>query len=130
MAGLKPLLSPENSIVAAAATIGIVAGIYALDVGPVSTVHMTATGGPEAGAAASTIRKAGWTSLVAVGAITLLARDPNILIMGGAAIIAFHAHYRHSALVNPGTGQIEAPGPAAYAPAEYVTPRALQPVAS
>lgn len=111
---IKSILKPENSVVAGLATVGLVAGVYQLDVGPVSQVHASDAGH---GANTAGIKKAGYTSLVLVAGITLLARDPNIAILGGAAIIAFHSHYRHANLVNPQTNQVEGPGPAAYQPA-------------
>lgn len=110
----KSILKPENSIVAGLATVALVAGVYQLDVGPVSQVHASDAGH---GANTAGIKKAGYTSLIMVAGISLLARDPNIVILGGAAIIAFHAHYRHANLVNPQTNMLEPQGPAAYVPA-------------
>ena len=107
----KSILKPENSIVAGLATIALVAGVYQLDVGPVSQVHASDAGH---GANTAGIKKAGYTSLILVAGVSLLARDPNIVILGGAAIIAFHAHYRHANLVNPQTNLMEPLGPDAY----------------
>jgi hypothetical protein len=123
MADFKSVLKPENSIIMGAATVGIVAGIYQLDVGPVSQVQASDAYHP---ANSSTIKKAGYTALVAVAGLALLARDPNIVILGGAAIIAFHAHYRHANMVNPGTGLMESPGATAYQPAQNTVPASLQ----
>lgn len=110
---IKSILSPENSVVAGLATVGLVAGVYALDVGPVSQVHASDPNHPSN---SSGIKKAGYTSLIMVAGISLLARDPNIVILGGAAIIAFHAHYRHANMSNVATGQLEpSAGPSAYA---------------
>ena len=114
MATFKSVLKPENSIGAGLATIAIVAGIYQLDVGSVSQVHASDA---YHGANTAGIKKAGYTSLITVAGISLLARDPNIVILGGAAIIAFHAHYRHAHAVNPGTNMVESPGASAYTPA-------------
>lgn len=108
---VKSITSPEGSLVLGAATIAIVAGIYQLDVGPVSQVHLSDAYHPSN---TSGIRKAGYTSLIAVAGLAVLARDPNIVILGGAGIIAFHAHYRHANMVNPGTGEAEGPGATAY----------------
>ena len=116
---IKSVLKPENSIIAGVATIALVAGVYQLDVGPVSQVHASDAGH---GANTAGIKKAGYTSLIMVAGISLIARDPNIVILGGAAIIALHAHYRHANLVNPNTNMVEAPGPAAYVPAGPGTP--------
>jgi hypothetical protein len=123
MAGFKSVLKPENSIVAGVATIAMVAGIYQLDVGPVSSVTASE---PYTVPASAAIKKAGYTSLVLVAGIALMARDPNIVILGGAAIFAFHAHYRHANMSDPGTGDIVPPGPAAYSPAQNVVPMAYQ----
>lgn len=111
---IKSILKPENSIVAGLATVGLVAAMYQLDAGPVSQVHASDA---YHGANTAGIKKAGYTSLVLVAGVSLLARDPNIVILGGAAIIAFHAHYRHANMVNPGTNMVESPGLTAYTPA-------------
>lgn len=107
----KSVLSPENSLVMGAATVAIVAGIYQLDAGSVAQVHASDAYHP---ANSTGIKKAGYTALIAVAGIALLARDPNIVILGGAAIIAFSAHYRHANMVNPGTGMVESEGASAY----------------
>jgi hypothetical protein len=119
MPGIKAVFKPENSIIAGLATIALVAGVYQLDAGSVAQVHASDAGH---GANTAGIKKAGYTALVMVAGITLLARDPNIVILGGAAIIAFHAHYRHADMVNPATNMVEAAGPAAYTPAGPGTP--------
>jgi hypothetical protein len=108
---IKSIFKPEDSVVAGLATVGLVAAVYQLDAGSVSQVHASDSYHPSN---TSGIKKAGYTSLIMVAGISLLARDPNIVILGGAAIIAFHAHYRHANMVNPGTGQMEAPGASAY----------------
>ena len=120
---MPSILKPENSIIAGLATVAIVAGIYQLSAGPVSQVHASDAYHP---ANSSAVKKAGYESLIAVAGIALLARDPNIVILGGAAIVAFHASYRHANMVNPGTGQVESPGPAAYANAQNVVPFTAQ----
>jgi hypothetical protein len=108
----KSLLKPEGSIILGAAVIGIVAAIYELNVGSIAQVRHSPSNLP---ANTSSIKKAGYTSLVAVGGIALLARDPNIVILGGAAIIAMHWGARHADMVNPASGKMEADaGPSAY----------------
>ncbi len=111
---LKPLVSAEGSIVLGVATIAAVYSIYQLDVGPVSQVQMTDANHP---ALETSRKKAGYTSLIMVTALALIARDPNVVILGGGAIIAMEAHYRHAIMSDPQTGAIVPPGPAAYAPA-------------
>lgn len=119
---IKPLLSPEGSLTMGAATIGIVYGLYQLDCGPVSMAQATPVGGPEARSLSVSRKKAGWTALVTVAGIALIARDPNIVILGGATIIAMEAHYRHAIMSDHETGNLVAPPDAAYQPAENVVP--------
>ncbi|SRR6266568_1506990 len=110
---LKPRLSGENSIIASLATVALVLGVYNMKIGPVADVHAT---NPGDGNTQAAIRKAGWTAITAVAALTLLAKDPNIAILGGAALIAEELSYRHALMTNPGTGQITLT-PQAYQPA-------------
>lgn len=100
----KPILSGENSIITSLATAAVVGGIYTGEVGPVSDVHATDAGDINVGAS---IRKAGWKAVILVGTMWLLARDHNILILGGATIIAEELSYRHANMTEPGTGQIQ-----------------------
>lgn len=109
----KPRLSGENSIIMSLAAVGLVVSIYNMKVGPVSDVH--ATDANDINMAAS-VKKAGWESVAAVAGVTLLAKDLNIAILGGAAIIAEELSYRHALMTHPGNGQI-AVTPAAYQPA-------------
>ena len=119
----KSVLTPEGSIVAGLATVGLVAAVYQLDVGQVSSVQLSPAYDNAAG---MSIQKAGWTSLALVAGIALLARDPNIAILGGAAIIALHAHYRHAHMTDDQTGQLVPPGPSAYQAAQNIVPAAMQ----
>lgn len=118
----KSLLTPEGSITMGLATVGVVYGLYQLDVGPVSMAQATPAGGPESNALKASRKKAGYTSLVAVAGIALIARDPNIVILGGATIIAMEAHYRHAIMADHQTGQLVPPSDAAYQPAQNVIP--------
>lgn len=101
---IKPRLKAENSIIASLGVAGLVIGVYQGMVGPVSDVH--ATGANDLNMQAS-VRKAGWASVVTVSAVGLLARDPNIIILGGIAIIVEEVMYRHAIFTNPATGQIQ-----------------------
>jgi hypothetical protein len=109
----SPRISGDNSIITSLATVAVVVAIYQAKIGPVSDVHATA---PNDGNIAASIHKAGWESLGVIAAISLLAGDLNIVILGGAAVIAEELSYRHANMTNPGTGQI-AVTPQAYAPA-------------
>lgn len=108
-AGYKPA---DSITIALAAAIGVTV-IYDSKIGPVADVHASHSGDPSINAS---IRKAGWESWLLVAALTLLSRDLNVAILGGAAVIAEHTMYLHAEMSNPANGQIEV-SPEAYQPA-------------
>lgn len=120
---MKSILKPEDSIVAGVAVMAAVVGIYEIGVGPVSVAHATRENSP---ILAASRKKAGWTAVIAVAGISLLAKDPTIAILGAATIMAMELHYRHAIMVNPVTGTVTPPGPAAYQPAQNVVPLQAQ----
>lgn len=107
--GYKPA---DSMTIALGTAIGVIA-IYGSKVGPIADVSATHTGDPSINSA---IKKAGWTSWLLVAGMTILSRDLNVAILGGAAVIGEHSMYLHAELANPGTGQIEV-NPEAYQPA-------------
>src|ERR1044072_4836742 len=112
----KSVLKPEGSIVAGIATVGAVYGIYQLNVGPVSQAQATTANHP---VLESSRKKAGYTAFIFVAALTLIARDANIGILGGGTIIAMELAYRHGIMANPESGKMQNPNPStAYEPAE------------
>ena len=114
MAGFKPNVSAEGSLVLGLAVVAAVYAVYQLNVGSVSGAQMTDANHPILDMSR---KKAGYTSLVLVAGLGLLARDPNVVILGGSAIIAMEASYRHAIMSHPQTGQIIPPTLASYAPA-------------
>lgn len=122
----KPLVGIEGSLTLGAATIGLVYGIYQIDCGPVSVAQATPVGGSEARSLSTSRKKAGYTALVLVSGIALLARDPHIVMLGGATIIAMEAHYRHAIMADHETGNLVAPPAADYQPAQNVVPISQQ----
>ncbi len=109
----KPRLSGENSIIMAAAAAGIVYAIFTQKIGPVADVHATGARDGNMGAA---IRKAEWTSIISVAALTLLAQDLNVAIIGGGAVLLEQLSYRHAWMASEANGQIQVT-PQSYAPA-------------
>lgn len=109
----RPRLSGDNSIITSLAVVAVVVGIYQAKVGPVADVHMT---GANDGNINAAIKKAGWEAIAVVAGIALLAGDMNIIILGGAAVVAEELSYRHANMTNPATGSIQLT-PQAYAPA-------------
>jgi len=116
----KSILKPEGSTMAGLATIGAVFAVYQLNIGNVSQAAATDANHPVLN---SSRKKAGYTSLALVAALTLITRDANVGILGGGTIIAMELSYRHGIMSNPATMKIENPNPAtAYQPAENVIP--------
>lgn len=113
MAEFKSMLTPEGSIVAGLAVAGLVVAVYEHQLGSVASVHNTDAAHP---ATKSAVRTAGWESLGLVAAVALLARDPNIMILGAAVIIAEDVRYKHAIMASPDTGMLQV-SPASYASA-------------
>lgn len=120
----KSVLKPDASTMASLATAGTVFAVYQLNVGSVSEAAATDANHP---VLASSRKKAGYTALALVGALTLITRDANIGIMGAGSIIAMELAYRHGIMANPQSMTMQNPNPnAAYEPAENVIPFAYQ----
>jgi hypothetical protein len=116
MTDLKSRLSPENSMVAGIAVIGLVIANYNLHNGSIAAVQATDAWHPALG---TSNKKSGYSSLVLVAGISLLAKDPNIFILGMAAIVAMHSSMIHAIAVEPAQNQMVAPNTGtAYEPAQ------------
>lgn len=120
---IQSVLRPEGSIVAGLATVALVYSVYQLNVGDVASAAATDAHHP---LLESSRKKAGWTSLALVAGVALLAKDPNIVILGGAAVVGMEASYRHAIMQDPNTGIIVAPPAKRYQPAENVVALPLQ----
>jgi hypothetical protein len=124
MAGLfsKSILKPEGSVMAGVATVAAVYGVYQLNVGATSTAQASDANHP---ALEISRRKAGYTALVLVSALTLITRDGNVGVLGFGTIAAMEISYRSAIMAHPETGQLQAPTATAYQPAENVYPMAV-----
>ena len=120
----KSILKPEASTVAGLATVGTVFAIYQLNLGSVATATATESNHPVLN---SSKKKAGYTALLAVAALTLITKDANIGILGGGTIIAMELSFRTGIMQNPSTLKLDNPSPGAmYEPAENVIPMYAQ----
>jgi hypothetical protein len=102
----RSILKPSESTMASAATVGFVIAIYQMNLGTGAQVHATDANHP---VLESSRKKAGYTALAGVTALTLLTRDVNIGILGGGTIIAMELTNRHAIMANPITGKMESP---------------------
>ena len=116
---IKSILKPEGSVIAGLATIGAVYGVYQLNLGTVAEVHATEPNHP---LLEFSRKKAGYSSLVLVGGLTLLTKDANVGILGGLAIIAMELAYRHGIMADTNSGKMVAPSLNSYEPAQNVVP--------
>lgn len=105
-----PGYKPADSLTISLATAAGVMVIYNAKVGPVADVHASIPGDISINAS---IKKAGWEALALVAAMTLLSRDLNTTILGGAAIILEHTMHLHAEMASPASGEVT-PSPAAY----------------
>jgi hypothetical protein len=120
----KSILKPDASTMAGLATAGTVFAIYQLNVGSVSQAAATDPNHP---VLANSRKKAGYTALAAVAALTLITKDANIGILGAGSIIAMELVYRHGIMADPNSLKMQNPNPAAaYEPAENVLPFTYQ----
>lgn len=103
MPELKSILKPQDSIVSGLATVGVVYGIYAVSLPNHATMHAT---NPYDNNLESGRKKFVTTAIAVVGAITLLTKDVNIFILGGAATIILDTHAKHAMATSPDTGEI------------------------
>lgn len=110
---------PADSLVMAGATVGLVIAVYNGGLGSMAVAHAT---DPHDVNLMGAKRKAGWTALAAVAGIALMARDANVVILGGASIVAMELGFIHAIHSNTATGRLENPGKNAYAPAQNVVP--------
>lgn len=105
-----PGYKPADSLTLSLATAVGVMVIYSGKIGPVADVQASDPGTSPVNAS---IKKAGMEALLLVAAMTLLSRDLNTTILGGATIILEHAQYLHAEMASPQDGKIQV-NPAAY----------------
>lgn len=91
-------LKPEISIMAALATGGVVYGIFQTSLPSVSDVRTVEAQNVDIESAE---RGAAWEAAAVVSAISLIAKDPAIFIVGGAMVVILAWKYRHADMVSP-----------------------------
>lgn len=99
----KSILKPDGSVFMGIATMAFVAFVYTKEIGPSAVVYATKANDRNIDTAR---KKATWTSLGAISAITLLTHDVNVFILGGATAIALDWHTRHANASHPATGEL------------------------
>lgn len=100
-------LKPEFSIMGGLAVSAIVYGIHQQATPPMADIRALPQGTPDVDSAE---RAASWLSAAVVGGVSLIAKDPNIFIMGAAAIVGMAWWTRHSNAVVGTAGKYLSPG--------------------
>lgn len=100
---MASILKPNVSVGVAIATMALVYTIYSKNLPDMSTIHATDSHDPaiEAGR-----KKAAWSGVGAVSAITLLTRDVNPLVLGGLTVGVLDWHTRHANASDKVTGDL------------------------
>lgn len=92
------MLKPEVSLGVGLATAALVYATYNGALPSVADVRVAKPNNPDVNAAR---RLAAWTSAGVVGAVSLMAKDPTVFVIGGAMVIALDWWHRYADQVNP-----------------------------
>lgn len=114
------LLKPEASIAVGLATATVVYGLFTVASPSIADIRSLDAHNQDLDAAE---RMAGWTAAGTVAAISLIAKDPTVFVIGGGMVIAMSWWHRHANAVLPQTGRAAVSGAGALADA---TPRVTQ----
>lgn len=96
------MLAKEQSIVAGLSVATIVYATYSRATPSVADMRVGRSGDTDIEASRKT---AAWISAGVVSFVSLVAKDPNIFVMGGAMIIGLDWMTRHANQVDPNTGR-------------------------
>ncbi len=96
------MLAKEQSIVAGLSVATVVYATYSRATPSLADMRVGKSGDDDI---ESSRKQAAWVSAAVVAGVSLIAKDPNIFVMGGAMIIALDWMTRHANTVNPQTGR-------------------------
>lgn len=99
-------LAPTASVAVGVAMIGVVYGIYDQTLPEVCDIRVQEAGDRDIAAGEKTAR---WASAGIVTAVALIAWDPTVFIIGGAAVVMFSWAHRHANWVDPQLGAASTP---------------------
>lgn len=95
-------MKPEISIGVALGVAAIVGAVYVNATPTLTDARVAPVGNDDLDAAR---KMAAWTSAGIVGAVSLIAKDATVFILGGAMIITLDWWYRHANEVDPRVGK-------------------------
>lgn len=100
------MLKPETSLSVGLATAAVVWGVYNSHL---PTVADTRAASPGNSAVEGSRQVATWTAAGIVAGISLIAKDPNIFIIGGTMVAVLDWTHRHANAVTPGVNKVMVP---------------------
>lgn len=96
------LLPPQASIGVGLATSALVYSIYQKGLPPIADIRVAASQDRDIRASE---KQATWTATGLVAGVSLIARDPDIFVIGGLTVIVLAWYHRHANMVSPLTGK-------------------------
>lgn len=96
------LLKPETSLMVGLATAAVVYSTYQHAVPTIADMRVGAPQNRDLDAAR---KAASWTAAGIVAAISLLAKDPTVFVIGGVMVVSLDWFTRHANEVNPMIGK-------------------------
>lgn len=107
-------MKAEVSIPVGVAVAAMVGAIYVNATPPLTDIRSAQENDSDVAAARKT---AAWTATGLVGAVSLLAKDSTVFILGGASVVVFDWWIRHANAVIPAVGKATVAGMEAMTPA-------------
>lgn len=105
-------LKPETSLTVGLATAAVVFAVFQSHMPMVADVKSAQ---PHNKVVDSSRKAATWTAAGVVAAISLMAHDPTVFIIGGGMVVALDFSHRVANTQHPATGKVVAPAGATYA---------------
>jgi hypothetical protein len=116
-------LAPEASILGGLAVAGVVVGIHQVAKPATADIQALPAGTPDIDRANKT---ATWFSILAVSAVSLMARDPGIFIIGSGATVAMKLWGDHANWTESVMGRYLSPSEAASAGTQATGPAPVE----
>ncbi len=99
-------LKPESSLIGGLALASVVYGVYSQATPTIAAIRVAKANDPDI---ASARKLAAWSTAGVVGAVSLIAQDKTMFIMGAGMIVLLDWWHRHANLVDPTTSRATAP---------------------
>lgn len=99
-------LKPEASLIGGIALASLVYGAYSQATPTIADIRVAKPGDPDI---AASRKMAAWSTAAIVSAVSLIAQDKTMFVMGATMIVILDWWTRHANEVDPGTSRATAP---------------------